>query len=140
MLPDTLSSNQVKDASGAEIEFTRLEQVGRTTRFSKTAALGTAFPTDLRVKHEEVGSGIKKVVRSVIRFDETSLSEVDGVSPIVDSIYVVQVTNRGHHTTTNVQKRLIAQLNSFLALDGSGTTALLDGTGTGAQVLLTGAV
>jgi hypothetical protein len=139
MLPDTLVANQVKNAAGTEVEFTRLAQDGRTTEFAKIGE-SPAYPVRLRVKHEETGVGVKKQMRSLLRFDETSLSQVDGTTSVTDSAYIVLVSPVGHHTTADVQKRLLAHLMSILATDGTGTTVLLDGTGTGAQVLLTGSL
>lgn len=136
MLSNTLNTNQVKDSAGTEIEFSRLSQgPGATTEFAKISETPSA-PHRLNVKHVENGVGMKKRRRSVVRFDYTSVSGVDSATPVTTSGYAVLDAPIGALTTSDPLKMVLANLMSFLATTGGGTTVLFDCTGSGADALL----
>jgi len=139
MLSNTLTTNEVKNRSGTEIEFTRLSISDRNTVFAQIGE-SPALPIRMTIKHVESGSGLGKRRRSVIRFDVTHVSGVDLVTPITTSAYVVLDNPIGAIANSNVAADVIAYLLSFCGSLGASTTILYDGTGNGAAALLTGGV
>lgn len=139
MITNTLNTNEVKNAAGAEREFSRLSISDRATEFSIVGE-SPAAPHRLKISHQETGSGLKLRRRSVVRFDITSTSDVDTVTPVTTSCYCVLDAPIGA-TLTNVKAaEVLANLMSFLATTGAATTVLFDGTGTGATAMLTGGI
>lgn len=139
MLNNTLNTNEVKNAAGAEREFTRLSVSDRATEFALISEVPSS-PHRLKISHQETGSGIKLRRRSVIRFDKTSTSDVDTVTPVTTSCYCVLDAPIGATLTSAQAAEVLANLMSLLATTGAGTTVLFDGTGTGATALLTGGI
>lgn len=137
MLTNTLNTNEVKDSAGAEVEFTRLSISDRSTVFAKVGE-SPALPHRLSISHQESGSGIGKRRRSVTRIDKTSISTVDSVTPVVTSGYLVLDSPVGAITAGTEPAHVIAEVLSFCASLGASTTILYDGTGNGANALLTG--
>lgn len=137
MLANTLNTNEIKNSAGTEVEFSRLSTNGRQTVFAQSSETPSA-PHRLSISHAESGSGANKRRRSVIRFDKTVISGVDSETPVTISAYTVADIPVGHLTTTAEVANVIAELTSFLASTGADTTILYNGTGNGAQVLLTG--
>jgi hypothetical protein len=136
MLSNTLNTNEVKDAAGSEVEFTRLSTNERSTVFAQIGEV-PSLPHRLIISHQESGSGMKKRRRSVERFDLTSISDVDTVTPITTSAYIVLDFPVGASATSANAAKVLAELLSFVATLG-GTTLLYDGTGNGARELLNG--
>lgn len=138
MLPE-LTTNQVKDAAGVEVEFARRSIASGTLPSEfRAVAEAPAYKQQMLVSHQESGSGIDKRRRSVIRFNLESASELDATVTASDSCYVVLDAAIGKHNTTAAQKKVLAHLMSFLATTGAGTAVLFDCTGTGAAALLSG--
>jgi len=139
MLANTLVTNEIKNASGTEQEFQRLKLGDGRTEFALIGE-SPAVPHRLIVSHQETGSGINRRRRSVIRFDKTAVSVYDGTRFVKDSCYVVMDRSIGDQSDDTVPKLLLANLMSFLATTGAGTTVLFDGTGTGASNLLSAGI
>lgn len=137
MLSNTLNTNEVKNAAGTEVEFSRLSQSDRSTEFAKIGET-PSLPIRLRISHLESGVGMKRRRRSVVRFDITSVSGVDSATPVTTSAYAVLDAPIGALTTNTDMANALAQLMSFLATTGAATTVLFDCTGNGAKVLLNG--
>lgn len=142
MLPQTLNTNEVKDAAGVEVEFVRLEQDGRTVTFAKSGEAPDS-PLRLSVKHQESGFGAAKRRRSVVRVDLTSQPGDGGVSanaslPARTSMYLVADLPVGVLADVTGPTDALAYLMSFVASTGATTTILYNGTGNGANALLTG--
>jgi hypothetical protein len=137
MLSNTLSTNEVKNAAAAEVEFSRLSTSQRETVFSQIAET-PSLPYRLSIKHLETGSGMKQRRRSLVRVDKTVLSGVDTVTPITVSAYIVLDAPVGAMSSITEATNVIANLLSFCATTGAATTVLFDGTGNGATALLTG--
>lgn len=135
MLSNTLVTNEVKNAAGTEVEFSRINTEGRTTEFAQVAEAPNA-PHRLKVSHQESGSGSSLRRRSVVRFDKV----VTGVSlsPRTVSAYMVVDAPVGDLSVSTEIKNVIAELVSFVASLGASTTILYDGTGNGAVVLIEG--
>lgn len=139
MLANTLNTNEIKNASGTEQEFQRLKLGDGRTEFALIGE-SPANPHRLIVSHQETGSGVNRRRRSVIRFDKTTISAFDTSRFVKDSAYVVLDRSIGDQTDDATSKTLLANLMSFLATTGAGTTVLFDCTGTGASNLLTSGV
>jgi len=137
MLNNTLNTNEVKNSSAAEVEFSRLEIQDRRTVFSQIAE-NPSLPHRLTISHQEVGNGLKQRRRSLVRVDKTTLSGVDNVTPITTSAYLVLDFPIGGSTSTAEAANVIAEVLSFCATTGAGTTVLFDGTGNGAKSLIEG--
>lgn len=139
MLSNTLNTNEIKDSAGVEVEFNRLSQLDRSTVYSKIGET-PSLPYRLTIAHQEVGTGLKKRRRSVVRFDKTVISGVDSVTPVTHSAYVVLDAPIGAITTNADAAHVLANLMSFVATTGAGTTVLFNGTGNGAVALLDGSL
>lgn len=137
MLNDTLNTNEVKNAAGVEVEFSRLSVNARETVFSQIAEV-PSLPYRLTIKHLESGSGMKLRRRSLVRFDKTVISGVDSVTPVTVSAYMVLDAPVGAMTAITEATNVIANLLSFCASLGATTTILYDGTGNGAKAALEG--
>ena len=139
MLNDTLNTNEVKDSAGLEVEFERMYSSGRTSEFAKTGE-SPATPHRMSIGHSEIGSGLKKRRRSVLRFDIKSVSDVDDITVVTTSAYVVLDNPIGAVTTNAEAANAIANILSFAATTGAATTVLFDGTGNGATALVNGSL
>lgn len=138
MLANTLNTNEVKDRAGVEVEFARVSTgEGRKTLFSKVGEQTNA-PYRMSVSHQESGSGIDLVRRSVVRFDKTVASTVDTSKLVTVSAYAVIQAPAGALTAATEMENVLANLMSFLASTGATTTILFDCTGTGAVTLIGG--
>jgi hypothetical protein len=137
MLSNTLNTNEIKNAAGTEIEFSRLSTSARSTEFAQIAET-PALPHRLSISHLESGVGLKKRRRSLVRFDKTIVSTVDLVTPVTISAYAVVDIPVGAIVAITEASNTLAELMSFLASLGATTTILYDGTGNGANALLTG--
>ncbi len=137
MLANTLNTNEVKNSAGTEQEFTRLSTVGRKTEFALITE-SLALPHRLGISHQEVGTGLRKRRRSVVRFDKTVASTVDVTQTADISAYVVLDAPIGALLANTELVNVLANLQSFLSTTGAATTVLFDGTGNGATALLSG--
>lgn len=137
MLSNTLNTNEIKNAAGAEVEFQNLSRDGRKGEWAQITE-SPALPHRLRVAHQEVGSGIRLRRRSMIRFDKTVVSTVDNVTPVTVSAYTILDAPVGALLASTEMANVLAELMSFTASLGASTTILFDGTGNGAVTLLTG--
>jgi hypothetical protein len=137
MLSNTLNTNEIKNAAGTEVEFSRLSTSERTTEFAQVSETPSS-PHRLSIRHQETGSGLKQRRRSVVRFDKVVISGVDSSTPITVSAYLVLDAPVGAMTAITEAANVVAEVLSFCATTGSGTTVLFDGTGNGAAALLNG--
>jgi hypothetical protein len=137
MLSNTLNTNEIKNAAGTEIEFSRLSTSARSTEFAQIAET-PALPHRLSISHQETGVSAKKRRRSLVRFDKTVISTVDSITPVTISAYAVLDFPVGAMAAITEGTNVIAELMSFMASLGASTTILYDGTGNGANALLSG--
>jgi len=138
MLTNTLNTNEIKNAAGTEVEFTRFSDgPGRKAEF-KQITESPALPNRLNISHLETGTGTSRRRRSVVRFDKTTAGEVDTSVEVKTSAYIVLDAPVGNLTATTAMANVVAQLVSFVASLGASTTILYDGTGNGADVLING--
>lgn len=139
MLSNTLVTNEVKNAAGTEVEFSRLSIGTRSTEYSAVAET-PAKPNRLTIQHSESGTGISRRRRSVVRFDKTDTGQVDTTETMRASFYLVGDIPIGNMTSTALAADVLAQLVSFVASLGASTTILYDGTGNGSVALLSGGI
>lgn len=137
MLSNTLNTNEIKNSAGTEVEFSRLSTSDRSTVFAQSSETPSA-PHRLTISHQESGSGLKKRRRSLVRFDKTVISGVDNITPVTVSAYAVLDHPVGASTSNAEAANVLAELMSFMASLGATTTILYDGSGNGANALLTG--
>jgi hypothetical protein len=135
MLSNTLVTNEVKNAAGTEVEFSRISSTARTTEFAQVAETPN-LPHRLKISHQEIGSGTSLRRRSVVRFDKTVAGA--SLTPRTVSAYAVVDAPVGDLSASTEIKNVIAELMSFCASLGASTTILYDGTGNGAVVLVDG--
>lgn len=135
MLTNTLNTNEVKNASAAEVEFSRIGIVGRTTEYRDLTET-PAYPHRLKISHQETGKESTLRRRSVVRIDKT----VNGAdsSPTRVSAYAVVDIPSGNLANDTEAKNCLAELMSFLATTGAATTVLFDCSGNGANALVKG--
>ena len=137
MLSNTLNTNEIKNAAATEVEFSRISQGDRNTEYAQITE-SPSLPHRLKVSHLEAGAGVKRRRRSVVRFDKTVISTVDDVTPVTVSAYCVLDAPVGALETNAEMANVLAELLSFCATTGAGTTVLFDCTGNGAKTLLEG--
>jgi hypothetical protein len=139
MLTNTLNTNEIKNAAGTEVEFTRLSNSDRKTEF-KQITESPALPNRLNISHVETGTGTSRRRRSLVRFDRTTAGEIDTTVEVKSSAYIVLDAPVGNLSTTAAMTAVLAQLVSFVASLGASTTILYDCTGNGADVLINGGI
>jgi len=137
MLSNTLNTNEIKNSTGAEVEFTRMSTEGRETEF-KQVAESPSLTHRLKIKHQESGKLINLRRRSVVRFEKRVMRTVDTTLPVTISAYAVLDAPVGALTANTEMVHVLAELMSFCASLGASTTILYDGTGNGAVTLLQG--
>ena len=135
-LPTNLTTNEVKDESGTENEFSRLRNDSGSVEFTQTGAAPN-LPHRLKVSHSEVGAGVSRRRRSMVRVD-FSLQGVTSLQPKTISAYIVVDIPVGDVEDYAGAKKAVANLLSFCASTGASTTILYDGTGYGAAALING--
>jgi len=139
MLSNTLNTNEIKNSAGTEVEFEHWSGgVDTRQRTFRQITESYPLPNHLNIKHAESGSGIKRVRRSVVRFDKTVMSTVDATLPVVVSIYQVAIIPVGALLASTEVAHVNAQLGSFMYSLGASTTILYDGTGNGSAILIGG--
>jgi hypothetical protein len=130
----TLVTNEVKDSSGAEVEFVRINTQGRTFEYAmKTEAPN--LPHRIIGAHRETGSGTKLRRSSKLEVVKTTTG-VDG-TPAQGKARIVIELPQGNLSSNQLAKDLLAELGS-LAFTLATNTFLYDGTGNGASILLSG--
>jgi hypothetical protein len=137
MLPTNLTTNEVKNSAGTEVEFLRIATLDRSVTFAQSGEQPN-LPHRLKISHLESGTGAALRRRSVARIDKTVLG-VSGTPRIV-SAYCVLDTPVGDIAAQTEPTNVIAELNSFMASLGASTTILYDGTGNGAASVINGSL
>lgn len=135
MLPTQLNTNEVKNAAGTEVEFSRRFNDESSLLFAKVGEAPN-LTHRLKVGHQEIGEGVEMRRRSVVRFD----IKVTGVSGKTRNIALQTTADIpvGDIANLDVPKDGLAELVSFLASTGADTTIKFDCSGNGAAALLNG--
>jgi hypothetical protein len=140
MLPTNLTTNEVKDSAGTEVEFIRLDNGdGRKIVFEATTGASPALKHRITVQHQEIGVGLKRRRRSNIRVDKESTSSVDSLTTVTSVASIVLDSPVGAITSMAEPKKVLAELCSLVSTLGTNTH-LYDGTGNGAATLLDGSL
>lgn len=139
MLANTLNTNEIKNASAAEMEFQRIKLGDGRTEFAKISE-SPALPHRLIVSHVETGSGVARRRRSLVEFNNTQASVWDGTKFVKDRVYIVCDRSIGAQSDDTTPKLLLANLGSFMFTLAGGTAFLYDGTGLGASNLLSAGI
>jgi hypothetical protein len=139
-LPTNLTTNEVKNSAGTEIEFNRLGPLDTNPRSVVFAKVGEApaYPQRITCSHVEVGTGTAKRRRSLVRVDYSLIGQVDTSKTEKISVYCVADLPVGNLTGSSEIAHAVSFLNSFMASLGASTTILYDGTGNGSAVLIGG--
>jgi len=136
-IPQNLQTNEVKNSAGTEIEFIGTGPDGRSRTFIQSNE-NPSQEHRIKVQHQETGTGMKKNRRSNIRLDKIVISTVDNLSPVpITASFTVSVPVGALVSLAEV-KNVVAEMLSFLATTGAGTTVLFDCTGYGAEALVNG--
>jgi len=136
-LNNTLNTNEIKNSGGTEAEYARLSTIGRATEYKVITEL-PGYPQRLKVSHQESGSGVNRIRRSVVRFDDTGLGSIDTTKLQTISAYAVLTVPVGNLGSYNTVKDTLAKLMSFLASTGADTIIKYDCSGNGADALING--
>jgi len=136
-LPTNLTTNEVKNSAGTEVEFIRSSAGDHSLEFLSGTVV-PAYPHTIKLSHSESGTGTNKRRRSVLRVDMASQGEVDTTVVIRDSAYIVADFAVGNHNAVTDQANVLAELMSLFASLGASTTILYDCSGYGAAALLYG--
>jgi hypothetical protein len=139
MLPTTLNTNEVKDRTGAEQEFGRIQTSERQLVFALLTEVPSK-PHRITVSHTETGAGTLRRRRSLVRLDKTVAGEVEATKLERISAYAVVDAPVGNLNAVTAITDVVANLVSFLASRGATTTILYDGTGCGAEALINGSL
>jgi hypothetical protein len=138
-LPTNLTTNEVKNSAGTEVEFLR-----KSTGPGNTVVFAVSGEANLKhritVSSTESGTGIGRRRRSLIRVDKESISGVDAVTVAPDSAYMVVDRAVGAHTDDTHVENVTAELMSFCASLGASTTILYDCSGYGARAAIDGSI
>jgi len=137
MLSTNLTTNEVKDSTGAEVEFLRQSVSARSLVFAMSGE-SPSHPRRITVSHSEIGGGLKKRRRSVVRVDYTISGGIDSTVAVVHSAYIVMDIPIGNIGDYNEAKHALAYLLSLCATTGAASTVLFDCTGNGANALIQG--
>lgn len=139
MLPESLNTNQVKNSAGAEVEFSHKLYANDGSK-RVFAANDEAYNLQhrLAVAHQELGTGVDKRRRSMCQVTK----EVTGVSGVKRKIVTTMSSDIpvGDLDSNDEVENVQAELMSFVASDGSSTTILYNGTGSGAVALRDGSL
>lgn len=136
MLSSTLNTNEIKNASAVEVEFTHRDQTGREREYQQVAEV-PARPHRLKIGHQENGDGLKRRRRSRIRFDKTVISDVDNVTPVTVSFVLYLDAPVGALVSTIEMQNVVAEGLSFVGTT-DGSTLLHNCNGNGAKCLIYG--
>lgn len=137
MLPSNLTTNEVKNSAGTEVEFSRLSANDRTVEFSQVAETPN-LPHRIKVSHQEIGVDVNRRRRSLVRVDKT-IAGVNG-SPVQFTAYAVADIPIGNVSSLAEASNVVAELMSLIASQGATTTILFDCTGYGAASLVNGSL
>lgn len=139
-LPQSLVTNEVKNASGVEREFIfRDNSQPRTLEWAASGEI-PYLAERIRVVHSDVGKpGLSLVRRSNIRcfkrvvgYDGTTLGD------IIDSrTLTIPIGLLANYDSV---KEVAAWMNSICSTTGAGTTVLFDGSGTAMAALIAGTI
>lgn len=136
---DTLNTNQIRNAAGAEVEFQHLlTGPGRVKVYAQTGET-PSLRHRFTIQHREVGTGLRTVRQSNLKIDKDVVSQVNAVDTARITVSLRLDAPIGHLTSTTELANVLAEMATALATKGDvGATLLTDGTGYGAAALING--
>lgn len=136
-LPVVLNTNEVKNAAGTEVEFTRSGGQGMTVEYTQINAPPNRDHL-IRLANQVLGTGEEERRRSNLKITK----EVTGVSGKVRTIIwsLTMDIPIGDIADYTEPKNVMAEGLSFCATTGAATTVLFDCTGYGADAIVNGRV
>jgi len=137
MLNITLNTNEVKNSSGTEVEFTSMDSSGRTREFQQIAETPN-LRHRLQIAHREAGSAEDNRRQSKIGIFK-EVTGASGKKRVVRCNLTIDAPVGDLSSDTEI-KNVIAEVLSFCATTGAGTTVLFDCSGNGASLLVSGAL
>lgn len=138
MLAESLNTNQIKNAAGTEKEFFKIGPLGDSGSKYQLIPQDITEPHVMNVRHAIEGTGVGRKRKSVIRFEKSTAGLVDATKQATCWAQVTTSVDIGNLENLDNLKEVLANLMSFLATTGAGTTVLFDCTGTGAVSILEG--
>lgn len=137
MLSTTLNTNEVKDRAGVEVEFAHKSLIGSVHEYAKVGETPN-LKHRLKVSHQEISEGQEARRRSavIVRREITGKS---GKTRVIQFVFSGDIPV-GDIEDFNLVKDTAANVLSFCATTGAGTTVLFDGSGTGADAVINGIV
>lgn len=137
MLPTNLTTNEVKNSAGTEVEFLRAKTgPGAYVEFAQSGELPN-LKRRVSVQHREVGSGFQARRQSNVQVRYTELGS-DGVTPVTSVFNCNGDIPIGALAAFTGPKNGLAHLMSLVASQGGSTTILYDCTGYGADAIING--
>lgn len=135
MLPNNLTTSEVKDSAGTAVPMNRWDAEGRSVEFAKVGEAPNA-ENHLKVSHQEVGSGVDTRRRSacIVTLQKAGISgkQREFKFSLVGDIPIGDISD---YTDA---KTCLAELMSFVGIGAAGTTLLYNCTGVGADAIING--
>jgi hypothetical protein len=137
MFPTNLTTNEVKNAAGSEVEFLRFGVIPPRGLVFHKSGEAPNLPHAIDINHVESGAGLRRIRRSRlgVRLDHLL---ADGVTPSFTLGYTILQSPVGGIADYTYPTLAMAYLMSLTASLGASTTILYDGTGYGAASLING--
>lgn len=136
-LPTNLTTNEVKNAAGTEVQFLGTGPEGRTRTFIQENE-NPSQEHRIKIQHQETGAGMKKTRRSNLRTSKVTVSTVDNLTPVPIIISTTCQIPVGALVALTEVKNVVAEHISLLASTGADTVIKFDCSGYGADALVNG--
>lgn len=143
-LPTNLTTNEVKNAAGVEIEFNRLGALSSNPRSLEFAYASEqpARPFRMAWAHQELGTERARIRQSVQKTNYTvpTTNLVDTTRSTTVTVQTKVTVPIGNLTSLADVKDAVAAHVSALASRGADSTILFNCTGVGAEALVNGSL
>lgn len=137
-LPTNLTTNEVKDRTGTELEFLFKSEIGSSREYYY-ASEQPAFPFRIKVQHRDVGSpGVTLKRQSNVLTTKKVAGQVDTSRVETIRFSTSGEIPQGNLTDLNAVADTLAAHISFIASNGADTAVKFDCTGTGSAALKNG--
>jgi len=137
-LSDNLNTNELKNAAGVEVEFTRFGGEGRTRLWQPVSVI-PALPQILTVQHREIGAGFDRRRQSNITLYISTVGTKDATKIVKNKVSVSCDVPVGNINDFSDIKYCLACVGSLLYTNGTNTF-VYDGSTPGAAALANGTI
>jgi hypothetical protein len=134
MLPTNLTTNEVMNTAGTEVEFLRWRTNERQVEFALSGEAPN-LNNHLLVSHQSVGSGVDERRRSAVIVTK-EVTGASGVKRLIKVSIVADIPEGDIATYTDVITAM-AEAGSFTFTSGT-STFVYAGTGNGASAIING--